>query len=70
MSDVIITGLDLTQRVMREQGEDVAYIALSEINEKNRSVGAARVDFSALGLGPWLKRGPGDDDQDEGEEED
>ena len=55
MSDVTLTGLDLTLRVLREQGDDVAYIALSEINEKNRSVGAARVDFSGVGLGPWLR---------------
>ncbi len=70
MSEVTITGLDLTLRVLREQGDDVAYIALSEINEKGRSVGAARVDFSAVGLGPWLRRGVGDaeDDTDDDEE--
>ncbi len=51
MSEITITGLDLTKIVMRDQSDDIAYIALSEINEKNRPVGAARVDFSAVGLG-------------------
>ncbi len=69
MSEVTITGLDLTLRVLRQQGDDVAYLALSEINEKNRPVGAARVDFSAVGLGPWLRRGVGDDEEDTDDED-
>ena len=69
MSEVTITGLDLTKRIMRDQGDDIAYIALSEINEKNRPVGAARVDFSNVGLGPWLKRDPGDDEDDESDDD-
>jgi hypothetical protein len=69
MPDVTISGLGLTSRILREQGEDIAYIALSEITDRSRAVGAARVDFSAVGLGPWLKRPSGDDDDDPGDEE-
>ena len=70
MSEVTITGLDLTKIVMRDQSDDIAYIALSEINEKNRPVGAARVDFSAVGLGPWLRRDVGEtEDEEEDEDE-
>ncbi len=81
MNDVTITGLELTERIMRDGGDDVAYIAISEITDRNRSVSAARVDFSTVGLGPWLKRAagasedddPGDDgpgDDEDGEEDD
>ena len=65
MNDVTISGLDLTSRCLREQGEDIGYLALSEITDRNRSVGAARVDFSAVGLGPWLKREAGDDEDED-----
>jgi hypothetical protein len=71
MNDVTLSGLELTQRIMRDSGDDIAYIALSEITDRNRSVGAARVDFSAVGLGPWLKRPAGalDDEDEEDDEE-
>lgn len=77
MSDLTLTGLELTERIMRDTGDDIAYVALSEITDRNRSVGAARVDFSAVGLGPWLKRpagadedeDPGDDDSPDGDDE-
>ncbi|MFZ5480622.1 MAG: hypothetical protein ACOZNI_27915 [Myxococcota bacterium] len=68
MNDVTLSGLELTQRIMRE-GDDIAYIALSEITDRNRSVSAARVDFSAVGLGPWLKRAAGASGDEEAEDE-
>lgn len=69
MSAVTITGLALTHRCMDSMRDDIAYLALSEINDRNRSVGAARVDFSAVGLSPWMKREAGDDDDPEEDEE-
>lgn len=70
MNDVTLTGLELTERIMRDSGDDIAYIALSEITDRNRSVGAARVDFGAVGLGPWLKRPVGASEDEDPEEED
>ena len=69
MPVITLIGLDLTERILRESGEDVAYIALSEITDRNRSVGAARVDFSAVGLGPWLKRPVGANEPEDPEDE-
>ncbi len=69
MNDVTLTGLELTERIMRDNGDDIAYIALSKITDRNRSVGAARVDFSAVGLDPWLKRPVGASEDEDPEDE-
>ena len=65
MSELIITGLDITDTCLHDFREDIGYLAISEVTDRNRSVTGARVDFSGVALSPWLKRDTTDEDEPE-----
>lgn len=72
MSELIVTGLDVTDRCFHDFRDDIGYLAVSEVTDRNRSIAGARVDFSAVALSPWLRRESTDEDEepddDEGDE--
>ena len=76
MTELIITGLDVTDTCLHAFRDDIGYLAVSEVTDRNRSIAGARVDFSGVALAPWLKRDtadedePEDDDNDEQEDDD
>ena len=65
MSELIITGLDVTDNCLHAFRDDIGYLAVSEVTDRNRSISGARVDFSGVALSPWLKRDTTDDDEPE-----
>ncbi len=69
MSELIITGLDVTDTCLHAFRDDIGYLAVSEVTDRNRSISGARVDFSSVALSPWLKRDTTDDDEPEDDDE-
>jgi hypothetical protein len=69
MSTLLLTGLDVTYSCLHELRDDIGYLSISEVTDRNRSIAGARVDFSGVGLSPWMKRESTDDDKEEDEEE-
>ncbi len=69
MSELIITGLDVTDTCLHAFRDDIGYLAVSEVTDRNRSISGARVDFSSVALSPWLKRDTTDDDEPEDDDD-
>ena len=65
MSELIITGLERTDRCFHDYRDDIGYLAVSEVTDRNRSISGARVDFSAVALAPWLRRESTDEEEEE-----
>ncbi len=69
MSELLLTGLDVTDKCLHDFRDDIGYLAISEVTDRNRSITGARVDFSGVALSPWLKRDSTDDDEPEDDDD-
>lgn len=69
MSELVLTGLDVTDRCLHDFRDDIGYLAISEVTDRNRSVTGARVDFSSVALSPWMKRESTEDEEDTDEDD-
>ena len=53
MPTITLTSLASTERCLASFGDDVAYLVLSEVVDRNHSITAARINYSRGGLAPW-----------------
>ena len=53
MPTVTLTSLASTERCLASFGDEIAYLVLSEVVDRNRSLAAARIPYSRGGLAAW-----------------